>query len=233
MRKAWNEGLSKETSDSVHHISETMRLKKIDNFKMWRDAQRIAGKIPAYTPLEKNGDLAELIGVILGDGSITKFPRTESLRIVGNSNNLGFAKRYETLVGRVFGKAPHVAKRATSNAINITIYQCHISKRLCIPTGAKGDLQDVLPSWIKRRRSFLIRYLRGLYEAEGSYCVHEPTYTHKFLFSNTNPALLEAVCASLESLGFHPHRSPTMVQISRKDEVQNLKNLLKFRSYDE
>lgn len=232
MRRAWNKGLSKENNASMQKVASTMRKNKIDNFKGWRDAQRVAGKIPVYVSFKKSGDLAELIGVVLGDGSITKFLRTESLRIVGSANNPGFANRYAQLVERVFGKAPHVARRTTSNAINITIYQCFISKRLGIPTGAKGDLKNVLPSWIRRREEYLVRYLRGLYEAEGSYCVHEPTYTHKFLFSNTNPALLEAVFRSLVTLGFHPHMSPKMVQISRKEEVQNLKNLLKFRCYD-
>lgn len=194
--------------------------------------QKRSGKLPSYELLEKNGDLAELIGVILGDGTITKFPRTEALRIVGTWSNQGFIRRYAELVEKVFKKMPHVAKRTYSNAGNITIYQKNIGRRLCIPVGAKGNITKVLPKWIADEEVYIIRYLRGLYEAEGSYCVHEPTYTHKFLFSNANLALLRVVYILVRKLGFHPHVSYRKVQVSRKAEVQKLKNLLQFRCYD-
>lgn len=101
-----------------------------------------------------------------------------------------------------------------------------------IPTGAKGFLADVLPLWIKSRKAYRIRYLRGLYEAEGSYNEHAPTYTYKFQFSNTNPHLLDVVFNLMTELGFHPHRSPKQIQLSRRAEVQKAKNLLRFRCYD-
>lgn len=233
MRRVWNKGLTKESDSSVRKIATTMKHKKIDNFRTWRKRMQAKGSIKSkYNNFKKDGDLAELTGVILGDGSITKFPRTESLRIVSNASNAGFVHRYTLLVEKVFGKTPHVAKRTTSNAINITIYECHISDRIGIPTGAKGNLRKVLPKWIRDDKKFLIRYLRGLYEAEGSYCVHEQTYTHKLLFSNTNPALLGAVYTSLKRLGFHPHQSSNKIQVSKKAEVQKLIHLLQFRRYD-
>lgn len=234
MCPVWNKGLTKETSASVRKMATTMRAHAIDNFRDWRENEKKYGKFSgAYRELQHDGDLAELFGVVLGDGSITKFARTESLRIVGSSNNIGFTKRYATLVERVFRKVPHVAKRNDSNAINITLYQKNISIRLGIPTGAKGTLHDVLPLWIRAQRAYTIRYLRGLYEAEGSYSVHEPTYTHKFIFTNTNPHLLDAVFTLISALGFHPHRSKNKIQISRREEVQKAKNLLKFRCYDD
>lgn len=53
-----------------------MKEKGLDNFAAWRKRQ------PVPQELEKNGDLAELIGMVLGDGSIHKYERTEGLRIV-------------------------------------------------------------------------------------------------------------------------------------------------------
>lgn len=224
--------MTKASHPSIRKISLTMRRKRLDNFAAWREKARKKGVIKSeYAVLKKNGDLAELIGVILGDGNITRFARTEGLRVVGNWENQGFIKRYAKLTERVFGKKPHVGKRSYSNAANITLYECHISRRLGIPTGAKGTLKDVLPKWISRDRALVIRYLRGLYEAEGSYSVHEATYTHKFLFANTNPSLLQTVFTLVQSLGFHPHASPRQIQLSRKQEVQKLKNLLQFRCY--
>jgi len=232
MAKVWNKGLTKETSTSVRKISETMRRKGIDNFSAWRTQMKKDGKIKSvYPPLNKDGDLAELIGVILGDGNIYRFPRTEALRIVGNSAHQGFVNRYARIVGVVFKKKPHVAKRKSSNASNITLYEKNISKRLRIPTGSKQDLQIIVPRWISTKEEYVCRYLRGLYESDGSHSVHEPTYTHKFIFSNKNQSLLNTVFRLVKKLGFHPHMSKYAVQVSRKDEVRKLKNLLQFRSY--
>jgi len=209
-----------------------MRKKHVDNFSAWREQMKKDGKIKTtYPPLKKDGNLAELLGVILGDGNIYKFPRTEALRIVGNASHQGFVDRYAKLVGIVFKKKPHVAKRKNSNAANITIYEKNISKRLGIPTGSKRDLQVVIPRWILEKEGYICRYLRGLYESDGSYSVHNPTYTHKFMFSNKNRSLLNAVFTLLKKLGFHPHMSNHAVQISKKEEVQKIKNLLQFRSY--
>jgi intein-encoded DNA endonuclease-like protein len=232
MRRAWNTGHTKGTHASVRKISETMRAKKIDNFKAWRQIQKKEGLLKCtYEPFARSKDLAELIGVILGDGHIGVFPRTESLRIVGNSNNPGFIARYARIVESVFGKRPHIAKRKDSNAINITIYEKHISSRLGIPSGARGHRRLLVPKWINVDDEYCISYLRGLYEAEGSYSVHQATYTHKFIFANTNRSLLTNVSGLLSRFGYHPSVSTTRVQISRKEEVQKLINLVEFRRY--
>lgn len=210
-----------------------MKLRKLDNFKRWRDRAKEQGLIKSsYPELEKNGDLAELIGVVLGDGNITSFPRCECLRIVGSANNPGFAKRYAALVERVLGKRPHMAFRNKSNAINLTVYEKYISKRLRIPTGARGSLKYRLPAWIRKDRAFRIRFLRGLYEAEGSECHHLPTSTHKLFFSNKNKSLLTLVSELVQALGFKTNTSGYIVQVSRQKEVQDLANLLEFRHYD-
>ena len=213
-------------------ISDTMRARKLDNFKAWRDEQKRLGRIKnEYAPLEKNGDLAELIGVILGDGHIGAHPRCESLRVVGNSNSPGFAYRCADLIHSVFGREPRVSKRSNQNALNITLYQKCISSRLQIPTGARSNFDFILPQWIEDSEEYRIRFLRGLYEAEGSECHHEATYTHKLEFSNKNPALLGVVHRLVQGLGFHPHRSLYKIQVSRAKEVQNLADLLQFRRY--
>jgi len=139
--------------------------------------------------------------------------------------------RYISLIERVFQKKPTLLKKKDSNCIKISFYQKYISKRLGIPTGSKRNIKIEIPKWILEKRDYLIRYLRGLYEAEGSFSVHRPTYTYKFLFANRNESLLENVYQSLRILGFHPHKSKYKVQISRKKEVHACKNLLKFRQY--
>lgn len=230
---SWNKGLTKETSLSVRKISNTMRRKRIDNFYSWREERKVLGKIPdVHTALEKNGDLAELMGVVLGDGHIEKFPRTERLAIASNSNNIGFITRYACFVEDIFRKKPYVGKnQKLVNCVRISIYQKCISKRLGIPTGSRKNLDFKVPRWIWQDKEFLVRFLRGLYEAEGSFCKHKATSTYKFLFANRNPVLLGIVFEGVQRLGFHPHRSKYQIQLSRRKEVYECKDLLNFRRY--
>lgn len=232
MPSNWNKGQTKATNSSVKKISDTMRLRKIDNFKVWRDAMKAEGKIKSeYSPLVKNGDLAELIGVVLGDGHICVYPRCEELRLISNSNSTGFIERYAILMGNVFNKKPYIIQSQQSNSTKIGFYEKLISKRIGIPTGARKDLKIEVPKWILKNQEYVIRYLRGLYEAEGSFCVHEPTYTHKFLFANRNVSMLDNVLSLMQGLGFHPHMSKDQVQISRKEEVYRAMKVLGFREY--
>lgn len=230
----WSKGYTKETHSSVAKISETFKRKKINNFAKWQEGMRKKGKWPAsrtYPALKKSGNLAELIGVILGDGYLGKHPRTENLAIFSNSNNPGFIKRYSQLIKKVFNKEPSIYRRKDSNCTKIAIYQKDISRRLNILVGKRTNHNIRIPQWILKDKRHLIRYLRGLYEAEGSFCVHKPTYTYKFLFSNRNESLLRNVYRGLKILGFHPHKSKYKIQISRKKEVYKIKNLIKFRKY--
>lgn len=229
----WNKGQTKETNFSVLKISETLKKRKSDNFKEWRDRMKELGKIRSHYPaLKKNGDLAELIGVILGDGHIESFPRSESLTIFCNTKNKGFIRRYKNLMQKLFEKQPYEGKVGPNKGCTrIRIYQKNISRRLDLPIGDRRKVNFQIPEWIFKNKEYLKRYLRGLYEAEGSFCVHKPTSTFKFLFSNRNESLRRNVFQGLRILGFHPHESGYQVQISRKTEVYKIKDLIKFRQY--
>ncbi|OHA78510.1 MAG: hypothetical protein A2V96_02715 [Candidatus Yonathbacteria bacterium RBG_16_43_6] len=232
MPRNWNKGKTKDTNLSVKKISDTMRLRKIDNFKVWREKMKALGKVKSdYLPLKKNGDLAELIGVILGDGHICKYPRCEELRLISNSNNSGFIERYADIIEKVFKKKPYIISSNQTNSTKIGVYEKLISKRIGIAVGARKDLIITVPEWILKKREYMIRYLRGLYEAEGSFCVHEQTYTHKFLFANRNISMLNNVFELMKRLGFSPHKSKDQIQISKKDEVYRAMEVLSFRDY--
>ncbi len=163
-----------------------MKARRIDNFKKWWDSHRVQ-----YADIPHSGDLAEYIGVVLGDGNIQVFPRTERITIVGDFAKMGFVRRYVLMTELLFNKVPTVAKARSSNAVRISLYQKFISKRLGIPTGNKEQFPHVLPTWIEINESYLIRFLRGLYEAEAYLSIHLPTCTYNFGFVNTNPYLLK------------------------------------------
>lgn len=230
--RSWCKGFTKDTHPSVAKISRTMKARKIDNFRAWRLKMMAQGKIRSkYPPFKKSGDLAEYIGVVLGDGHIEKFPRTERITIVGDVAKPAYIERYAKLTELLFEKKPTIAKEKNVNALRLGLYQKHISRRLGIPTGNRKNLDYHLPKWIENNNEYITRFLRGLFEAEGSLCIHLPTCTYNFAFSNTNKHLLGIVEFLLRKLEFHPEVRNNAIRIRKKVEVERLKNLISFRQY--
>jgi len=228
----WSRGQTKYTNSSVAKIAETFKRRKIDNFAVWRLNARKLGIIPqGYPSLKRDGDLAFLIGLVLGDGNIHKFERTEGLRIALGSDKPDLWKYAAKVVTKVFDKRPSVRKVRNSNCMTITLYQNKISERLDIPSGSRARRKIQVPKWILAKREYVVRYLRGLYEAEGSFCVHKPTGTYKLLFSNKNDSMINNVWRLVKFLGFHPHISSNKVQISKRKEVYEAVSMLGFRKY--
>jgi intein/homing endonuclease len=174
-----------QLKSSKEKISKTMKLGKIDNFARYR-ADILASRPESYFVIKESAQLAELLGVVLGDGYIGAHARTDVLRIACNLNNPGFIMRYSKFVESIFDKQPSVKKRLTSNCVDIVIYQKGIAERLGLETGAKTHRPFVLPEWIKSNPEYQIKFLRGLFETDGCHATHLPTYTYKFMFTNVN-----------------------------------------------
>jgi DNA-binding transcriptional regulator WhiA len=115
--------------------------------------------------------------------------------------------------------------------MRIRIYQKQISSRLGVPFSPRVNLKIIIPEWIISNKKYIVRYLRGLYEAEGSHSIHEATCTYKVQFSNKNISMLDNVFKLVSELGFHPHRSKCMIQLSKKKEVFDFLRLIEFRKY--
>ncbi len=229
---SWNKGKTKDTDPGVRKISETFKRKRIDNFANWRSNARRTGIIPdTRKKLVKSEELAVLIGLILGDGNISKFPRTECLRLTLGTDKPQLASYATLLIERVFGKTPSLIKRTNYNCYNVTICQKNLGRRLGIPIGARGELEISLPSWIWSKKRYLISTIKGLFEAEASYCVHEKSYTYNFEFSNRNFSLLNEVERGLKVLGLNPERRKCAVRLRKKSEAIYLKDLINFRAY--
>lgn len=229
----WCTGKTKETDSSVRKISETFKRKKIDNFKEWRVEAKRTGKIPnSYPAFKKDESLAFLIGLVLGDGHIDKFPRTEKLSIALGTDKPDLISFTVPVVEKVFNKTPVVSKAKESNMVRINLYQKYISKRLGVPSGNKGRAVIAIPGWIYRSKKYSLAYLRGLYEAEASLCIHLPTCTYNFAFTNRNPSLLGNVNFLLRRLKLHPEVRSVAIRLRRKKEVKYFESLINFRNYN-
>lgn len=230
---SWNKGHTKYTHPSVKKISETFKRKRIDNFWNWREKAKRKGLIKNdYPPLLRTRHLAFLIGLILGDGNIGKFPRTERLTISPGTDKPKLIQYTARIVEEVFQKRPVIESYTKSNAVRISLYEKYISKRLLIPTGSRRRRHVRLPRWIWRRKVYLQSCLRGLFEAEGYYSVHIPTSTYNFAFVNKNQSLLSEVKRGLKILNLHPEVRPYAVRLRKKKEVEYFEKLISFRKYN-
>lgn len=228
----WNKGKTKETDPSVKKISMTMQRKKLDNFAKWRLQMIKVGKIiHRHSPLKHSLELATLVGLILGDGNIYKHRRVEKLTITLGTDKPKLINYTVKIVTKVINKAPSIYKQKNENAVQVYLYQKQISQRLKIPSGSRKDLKNLVPSWINNSKMYSIACLKGLYEAEASFCVHVPTCTYNFSFHNTNQYLLNFVKQKLIIFGFHPEIRPYAIRLRKKHEVGQFKHLIKFRQY--
>lgn len=231
-KSIWNKGHTKETHPSVLKTSQTMQKKRIDNFRNWRDKMKLLGKIKSeYPPFRKNEELAELIGLILGDGNLFKHERVERLTISFNSRYPKIVRRGQYLVEKIFKKKVAADKGIKGNCRRIWIYERNISKRLVVPCGAKKNHNLCIPKWTWKSRKLLVACLVGLFNAEGSYSIHRPTGTYNLQFSNTNQSLLKDVYLALGMLKYNPNLRKNAVRLRRKKETERLVKEIKFREY--
>ncbi len=77
----------------------------------------------------------------------------------------------------------------------------------------------------------MLAWLKGLFEAEGSLCIHKPICTYNFAFSNRNPSLLRHVEKCLLALGFHPEVRWNAIRLRRTEKVEKFRKLITFREY--
>ena len=184
-----------------------------------------------YKDLKKNIELAELIGIILGDGHLHKFSRTERLIITCNSKKRRYIDRINSMITKVFDKSPSILKRKTENTIDISLYQCELSKRLGILPGNKIINNVGIPEWIKEKKKYATSCLKGLFETDGCFQKDPANYAQFIELKNLCKRLREDAYSMMVTLGYNPQISAKYVRLARKEEVYSFINLIKFRKY--
>ena len=228
---AWNKDFTKNSHPGLKKLSDTLRNRVSWNFSKWQEGQRKEWERRRNIKFNRNTDLAELIGVILGDGNLSKYDRTESIRVVCHSAKVRYIKHIVMLMERVFDKKPSIQKRKKENAVTIVIYMCNLSKRLGIPLGNKIKNNVKVPAWIKRKKSYIISCLKGLFETDGCFHKDPSNYTHIIELKNLCINIRVDTYSMLKRLSLNPQISIKYVRLARKKEVYFFKNLIKFREY--
>jgi intein/homing endonuclease len=183
-----------------------------------------------YNKLNKNAFFAELIGITLGDGCITKLERTESLRVICNSNDIKYVKYASDLIRRIFNKKPTYTKRKDENAIDIRLYQKFISRRLGLPSGDKIKNNAGVPRWIYRKNIYMVNCLKGLFDTDGHFRISLDNYLHVIELKNHCQHILQDAYKMLKLLGYNPQFGKEYVRLACKKEVYDFVELINFRN---
>jgi hypothetical protein len=186
----------------------------------------------------KSVDLAEFIGIMLGDGSIALRQAQVDLN---KKNEKKYQKFVNQLIKKLFGIIPSIHYRRISNGIRSVVSSSELCDYL-ITLGlsrGKGEKAKAIPQWILNNQKYQLACLRGLMDTDGCvfthrYKVNGKFYSYKKLaFKNHSYPLIKSIYDFLKNIGFHHPRitkNRKEVRIESKDDVQKYFRLIGFHN---
>ncbi len=161
---------------------------------------------------DESSDLAELMGIIFGDGGINN---AWQLVISLNSELDKIYSAYVCkLFERLFGSEVASRKRPDQNTLVIVCSSMNLLDFLALKGAVRGNkiLQGLnIPKWITRNKGFQKAFVRGLVDTDGclytqSHVVSGKRYSNiGFCFSSSSNTLLISVVEILRRFGVYPH----------------------------
>lgn len=184
-------------------INEKYRKKK------WREWWENEGKNKEHNVIGNPKDikkpnfsekLAEFVGIVLGDGSISKRQITITLHSKDDEKYGYFVTK---LIKELFDVPVGIYRRKDFKAINYIVSRKKLVdfcvNKLELKTGNKIKQQVDIPKWIKNNQKYSIACVRGLMDTDGSVFTHTYTsnnkkYSYKKLaFTSYSKPMLKSV----------------------------------------
>jgi hypothetical protein len=168
---------------------------------------------------------AELLGLYLGDGCISRVSRTYSLRIALDARYPGIVRETKDLMAAVFPSHPVRVVVADSGATNVVrVYCSHLP---CLfpqhGAGQKHRRQIRLENWQQEWVDVAPwRFLRGCFRSDGCAFVNR-TGRYSYLsydFSNKSSDILDLYAATCDAVGVEYRRYATSIRIYRRASVE-------------
>lgn len=150
--------------------------------------------------------LAECVGIILGDGSISRYQVCVSLDRIRDRE---YASVVKELFSLVFGDMPSVHERPEKGTIDVVLSGVALSEELVSMGLVRGDKvrqQVAIPNWIYDNPEYSRACVRGLFDTDGSLYAHRKTKAtyYGWTFTNYSRPLLNGVARILRANGFDP-----------------------------
>lgn len=174
-------------------------------------------------------ELAYITGMAIGDGNISNpNGRAYRLRITCDIAYPGIMARIVSYLKVLFPKNKIGITVRPRNCIDISIYNKQINTLFGwdMHSGKKIDQIIKIPDWIYRDRVFTIRFIKGLFESDGS-VYFDRTYKMANLVSY-NAEIIDFAFLEISKLGFMPRRYKILQKNHIKHTLRVSKDVDKF-----
>src|SRR3989344_6541458 len=167
-------------------------------------------------PANRTKNLAELFGILLGDGHVDHFQVFVNL---GNKE-LEYAHHVCRVMHRLFGKRPRISTRAAGHR-DVYLGSAIITSWLYQEGLVRNKVQSQVdaPHWIYEDKAFIASFLRGFFDTDGS--VYKLRFGIQVSFCNKSIPLLVSLQTMLRTLGYTPSRiSGSNLYLTRRSDVK-------------
>lgn len=181
---------------------------------------------------EYSGELAEFVGILIGDGGITEYQVKVSL---GLESDREYAVYVRGLAESLFGARVSLITQKQHSTLEVIISSKSLVmflNGLGLPIGNKIKQGIDIPDWIKSNKEFSKRCIRGIFDTDG--CVYidqhkmagDKYFSINIAVTSASPKLLESIHKILFGEGYNPTKSSyRSIRLRREQEA--------FRFFDE
>ena len=193
-------------------LSEISHALKISEQTVFKRLKRLGIKIQPYLkknylkkrtnfkiPNRYSNNLAELFGIMLGDGHISHFQVIVSL---GNKEN-EYANYVKLLISKIFKTDTKISFRRSGykdvylGSVDITTW---LLKQGLVQNKVKSQVD--VPTWIFSKNNYIKSFLRGFFDTDGS--VYKLKFGIQISFCNRSLPLLKSLQLMLKKLEYNP-----------------------------
>lgn len=175
----------------------------------------------------RSDQLAEFIGIMLGDGH-----RTDGQLIItiNARDDSGYIAYVQELIKRLFNRDAGVLYRKCYNTADVYFGSVEAVAYLAgLGLTAKNKVKEQIdvPTWIKRNSSYSKKFIRGFFDTDGS--VYKMTSNAiQMSFSNRSKPLLDSLRIMLLKLSYHPSKATHVFYLTRKEDLQRYVSMIGF-----
>lgn len=197
--------------------------------------KRIFGKIKINISLPQfSEDLAEFVGILIGDGSLSKLNYEITISL-NSLYEMPYAIYIKSLINKLFRISPRIYIQKGTIRIRINSKALfNFLLQIGVPWGKK---KKEIPKWIGKRKEYIIGFVRGLIDTDGSIFLSSDkcvlNFSSKELANETSKLLGMILGRYIRVLGnnLNIFSLNAIKDYMKKVGSSNLKNIIKFREY--
>ena len=234
----WNKRLEKIASlggkamfQKYGQIGMDENYRKAQWEKWWNETgkfqnHKILWKSLPFNKPKKSPELAEFVGLMLGDGGITRYQLTVTLH---RFDDYEYGIFVCNLIKKLFSVLPSIVASKTCLVNDYHVNRVEMVRfcvaKLGLVVGCKVRQKIDIPKWVKKRREYLIPCLRGLFDTDGCvirhrYRVGGREYLYKKLgFTSHSQPLRLSYYRALNSLGIKARLAGYDVRVDGQEAV--------------